>query len=91
MPSKTVLVKHSTILAVYLLVVWGFYRFLFQLPEQVEELFIKPVVWIVPVLILINKEHSGLSSLRSFFTWIYFQKHFSRNLLFLGIGSDFCD
>ena len=84
MPSKTVLVKHSTILAVYLLVVWGFYRFLFQLPEQVEELFIKPVVWIVPVLILINKEHSGLSSLGFTFKNIFPAIYYS-----LGLGAIF--
>lgn len=61
--SKTVLFKHATILAVYLLIVWGFYRFLFQLPETVEELFIKPIVWLAPVFVLLNKEKLGLSSL----------------------------
>lgn len=63
MPSKTVLVKHSTILAVYLLIVWGFYRFLFQLPETVEELFIKPATWLTPVFIFVNREKLGISSL----------------------------
>lgn len=84
MPGKTTLVKHSTILAVYLLIIWGFYRFLFQLPEEIEELFIKPVVWLVPVLILINKEHLGLSSLgftlKNFFPAVY---------LSLGLGAVF--
>ena len=84
MPGKTVLVKHSTILAVYLLIVWGFYRFLFQLPEEVEELFIKPVIWLVPVIILLNKEKLGLSSLgftlKNLFPSIY---------LALGLGAVF--
>jgi len=84
MPGKTVLVKHSTILAVYLLIVWGFYRFLFQLPEEIEELFIKPVVWLVPVLILINKERLGFSSLgftlKNLFPAVY---------LSLGLGAVF--
>ena len=84
MPSKTTLVKHSTILAVYLLLVWGFYRFLFQLPEEIEELFIKPVIWLVPVIILINKEKLGISSLgftlKNLFPAIYYS---------LGLGAIF--
>jgi len=84
MPGKTVLIKHSTILAVYLLIVWGFYRFLFQLPEEIEELFIKPVIWLVPVIILLNKEKLGLSSLgftlKNLFPSIY---------LSLGLGAVF--
>lgn len=55
--------KYAVGLAVYLLIVWGFYRFLFQLPESIEELFIKPVVWLVPVFYLVKKEHQGLESL----------------------------
>ena len=84
MPSKTVLIKHSTILAVYLLVVWGFYRFLFQLPEEIEELFIKPIVWLIPVIILLGKERLGLDSLgftlKNLFPAIY---------LSLGLGAVF--
>lgn len=54
--------KRAVYLAVYLLIVWGFYRFLFQLPEQIEELFIKPVVWILPVLYLVKAERQTLES-----------------------------
>lgn len=61
--QKTVLIKHSTILIAYLLIVWGFYRFLFKLPEEVEELFIKPILWLVPVFYFVRKEGRGLSSL----------------------------
>lgn len=55
--------KRAVYLAVYLLIVWGFYRFLFQLPEQIEELFIKPIVWIVPVLYLVRVERQTLESI----------------------------
>lgn len=55
--------KRAVYLAVYLLIVWGFYRFLFQLPEQIEELFIKPVVWILPVLYLVKAERQTLESI----------------------------
>lgn len=84
MPAKTTLIKHSTILAVYLLIVWGFYRFLFQLPEEIEELFVKPVIWLVPVLVLINKEKLGISSLG--FT---FKNLFPAIYLSLGLGAIF--
>lgn len=63
MPSKTTILKHATILAAYLLIVWGFYRYLFKLPDEVEELFTKPVIWLVPVFYLVVKEKGNLSSL----------------------------
>lgn len=62
MPKKETAVKHITLFSAYLLVVWGFYRFLFKLPEEVEELLIKPLIWLLPVLYLIKKEKVGLSS-----------------------------
>jgi membrane protease YdiL (CAAX protease family) len=63
MPSKKELaIKHSTILAAFLLIVWGFYRFLFKLPEEIEELIIKPLVWLVPVYFLVKREKRGASS-----------------------------
>lgn len=61
--KKEVAIKNATILATYLLIVWGFYRFLFKLPEEVEELIIKPIFWLIPVFLLLKKEKKGLSSL----------------------------
>lgn len=76
MPKKKVVLKNSTILAAYLLVVWGFYRYLFKFPEEVEELFIKPAVWLLPVFYFIYKEKSNLASLgitlKNLFPAIYF-------------------
>jgi len=37
MSNKIKLLKHSVILAVYLLVVWGLYRLLFKLPDGLEK------------------------------------------------------
>ena len=62
MPKKEVVIKNVTILAAYLLVIWGFYRFLFKLPEEVEELFIKPLLWLTPVIYLVRKERSGIQA-----------------------------
>lgn len=44
-------------------VVWGFYRFLFKLPESVEELFLKPIIWLLPLLFILKKERKDFRSL----------------------------
>lgn len=76
--------KYAVGLAVYLLIVWGFYRFLFELPEPVEELFIKPVVWLVPVIYLLRKEKESIASLgltlKNLFPSVYYA---------LGLGAFF--
>ena len=76
--------KYAVYLSVYLLIVWGFYRFLFQLPETIEELFIKPVVWLVPVFYLLKKEKENISSLgitlKNLFPAVYYA---------LGLGAFF--
>jgi hypothetical protein len=63
MPKKEIAVKHITVLAAYILIVWGFYRFLFKLPEEIEEIIVKPLLWLVPVFILLRKEKLGLTSI----------------------------
>ncbi len=63
MRSKEKSIKYATILIVYLFVVWGLYRFLFKLPEEPEELLIKPLIWLLPVLVLVKKEGSSFRSL----------------------------
>jgi membrane protease YdiL (CAAX protease family) len=76
MPKKEVAIKHTTILAAYILIIWGFYRFLFKLPEELEEVIIKPILWLVPVFFLLRKEKVGLSSIgitnKNLFSSIYF-------------------
>ena len=82
MPKKETALKHATILAAYLLIVWGFYRFIFKFPEEIEELIIKPIIWLLPVIYLVKKEGSKISSLgitsKNLFPSIYLA-------LFLGI------
>ena len=76
MPSKEKGLKNATLLAAFLLIVWGFYRFIFKLPEELEELVIKPVIWLLPVYYLIKKERSGLGSIgistKNLFPSVYF-------------------
>ena len=82
--KKETLLKHATILATYILLVWGLYRLIFKLPDEVEELIIKPVIWLVPVFFILRKEKMGLSSLgitgKNLFPSIYFS---------LGLGAFF--
>ena len=82
--KKETALKSATILAAYLLIVWGFYRFLFKLPEEVEELVVKPVVWLLPVFYLLKKEKASLASvgitLKNLFPAVYFA---------LGLGAFF--
>jgi len=76
MTAKVTIVKNVTIYVTYLVIVWAFYRFLFQLPEEVEELFVKPIVWLLPLFYFIKKEGLGLTSLgitlKNLFPAIYF-------------------
>ena len=63
MPKKEIAIKHTTYLVTFLLIVWGLFRVLFKLPEEIEELFLKPLIWLIPVYYLVKKEKLGLSSL----------------------------
>lgn len=76
-PTKTNLIKNSVGLFTFLLIVWGFYRFLFQLPEEIEELIIKPFIWLLPtILIVLIREKRKITSLgittKNLFPAIYF-------------------
>lgn len=76
--------KNAVVLSVYLFLIWGFYRFLFKLPDEVEELVIKPVIWLLPVLFLLKKEKKDFDSigitLKNLFPAIYYA---------LGLGAFF--
>ncbi|OGM30751.1 hypothetical protein A2630_04075 [Candidatus Woesebacteria bacterium RIFCSPHIGHO2_01_FULL_44_10] len=75
--NKIKSIKYSVGLFSFLLVAWGFYRFLFQLPEEIEELIVKPVIWLVPTLFIVFiREKSNLASLgvtaKNIFPALYF-------------------
>lgn len=76
MPKKEIALKHTTILSAYLLIVWGFYRCLFKLPEGVEEVLVKPLLWLVPMFYFMRIEKAPLSSIgityKNIFPAIYF-------------------
>ena len=82
--KKTQYVKHAAILSAYIFILWGLYRFLFKLPDEIEELIIKPLLWLVPVYLLVRKEGGGAKSVgitsKNLFPSIY---------LALGLGALF--
>lgn len=61
--KKEILLKNAVVYSAYLLIVWGLYRFLIQLPDEVEETIVKPIIWLIPVFIMTKKEKMGLDSL----------------------------
>ena len=84
MVAKTTIIKHVTVYSVFLILIWAFYRFLFQLPDQIEELVIKPVLWLAPLIWLQKKEGFGLSSLG-----LTFKNLFPAIYLSIGLGAIF--
>jgi len=84
MTSKTALIKNVTAYSVYILLIWAFYRFLFQLPSTIEELIVKPIVWLLPLIWFVKKEGFGLPSIG--FT---FKKLFPAIYLSIGLGAIF--
>jgi len=82
--KKDTAIKNATVFAAYLLVVWGFYRLLFKLPDEVEELVLKPIIWLLPLVFLLKKEKMRISSLgitlKNLFPAVYFS---------LGLGAIF--
>lgn len=84
MPKKEVILKHLTIYSAYLITVWCFYRFLFKFPDEVEELVIKPIIWLLPVFYIVGREKTKLDSLG-----ITFKNLFPSIYLALGLGAFF--
>lgn len=82
--GKLGIIKNVTIYSTYLIIVWAFYRFLFQFPDNVEELVVKPILWLVPLYFLVRKEGFGISTLG--FT---FKNLFSAVYLSIGLGAVF--
>ena len=77
--SKEKSLKHATAIAAYLLIVWGFYRLMFKLPDEIEELIVKPLVWLLPVFFLLGREKLDLAySPRSILPWGWARSLLSR-------------
>lgn len=82
MKDKTKFLKNVIGLYTFIFIIWGFYRYLFRLPEEIEEAVLKPLIWLTPTLWLVFKEKGDLLTIgwsgRNFFKSLY-----------LGIGLGF--
>lgn len=57
-------------------VLWGLYRLLFRLPSDIEEIILKPIIWLIPTFyIVFYLEKKGLDSLG------YSVKNFGKDVL----------
>ncbi|SRR5581483_1909281 len=81
---KTSLLRHVGFLFIYLFIVWGSYRLLIKLPDTIEEIIIKPLIWITPVIFLVKKEKLGLNTIG-----ITFDNFFRSVYISLILGSVF--
>lgn len=63
MKLQTAQIRNVFLLYTFLLIVWGFYRVLFKLPEVIEEVILKPLIWLLPLFYFLAREKQGLSSL----------------------------
>lgn len=85
MPTKKVAsIKTMTYYCLYLVLFWGFYRLFFKLPDEFEELFLKPVVWLLPLVVIVGKEKMSLSSLGITFKNLFPSIYYS-----IGLGAFF--
>lgn len=69
---------------VFVFLVWGSYRYFFLLPDWLEELILKPIVFLLPVFWLIKKEKESFSSIG-----LSFQNLFKNIYYGLGLGTVF--
>lgn len=91
--SRVSVIKSVVVYSTYLIIVWAFYRFLFQLPDNIEELIIKPVIWLIPLYYFVHKEGFGLSTLgftfRNLFPAIYLSIGLGAIFVLEGIAANF--
>lgn len=63
MSNKLYQLKHVISYYAFIFIVWGLSRALVKLPVTIEELLLKPLIWLVPLIIILKQEKLGLSSL----------------------------
>lgn len=61
--SRLIVVKQVFVLYLFIFLVWGLYRFFFQLPPIIEQTILKPLIWLLPLFWLIKNQKQFLSSI----------------------------
>lgn len=81
MNKRLTSLKNAITLFVFLLIIWGFYRRIFELPAEgsaqiLDEFIIKPLVWLIPVFYFVRREKASVKSLgitaENLFPAVYF-------------------
>lgn len=84
--------KHVVSLYAFLFVVWGFYRALFKFPDEIEELILKPILWLGPLIYYLAKENAGFASVgwsgKNFFKCIYLSLGLGILFIFIAYGAN---
>ena len=71
----------------FIFVVWGFYRFLFKLPETVEELILKPIIWLLPLWWVLSNKEGMASPAQALKSVGWTTKNFTKSIyLAIGLG-----
>jgi uncharacterized protein len=75
--NSTVMYKIYKPLWLFLIILisWGLYRYFFHYPEWIDEFVAKPLIYLIPTLILLASEKKSFSSLG------FSRKNFSRNVI----------
>jgi len=61
--SPSLSLHHLAAAYLFIFTVWGFFRLLFRLPEELEELVLKPLIWLSPVIYILYIEKKSLPSI----------------------------
>ncbi|PIU03700.1 hypothetical protein COT44_01885 [Candidatus Shapirobacteria bacterium CG08_land_8_20_14_0_20_39_18] len=77
--TKSKTLKQVLGLYLFIFLVWGIYRYFFQLPPIIEQTILKPLIWLLPLFWLIKSE-------KKFFTSIGWSLKNLFKSLYLGIG-----
>jgi uncharacterized protein len=87
--SKNKGLKTSLFYFVYLFIVWTAYRISFKFSDNIEELYIKPIIWLLPFLYILPKDNIRLTDLgittKNFFRSIYLSIALGVGFAFLGL------
>lgn len=78
---------------VFVFLVWGSYRYFFLFPDWLEELVLKPLVFLLPVFWLVRKEKTTIASIglstKNFFKNIYFGLGLGMAFALLGVLTNY--
>ncbi|KKR11848.1 MAG: hypothetical protein UT39_C0002G0029 [Candidatus Woesebacteria bacterium GW2011_GWA1_39_21] len=87
--GRRISLKVPLLYFLYLFIGWSIYRIGFKFSDSLEELYIKPIIWLLPFLYLIPKEKLKIADLgitvKNFFPSIYLSLALGVGFAFLGI------